>query len=188
MNKKIYLLPLLLLAVLFTSCEETKEAGKYDNWQARNEAFMDSLQRVYDAKTDPELEYLVPMNNLYVKVFYKKKIAKETGIRPLFTETVSVYYRGSYIIGEQFDGNFKGADPNVDFDIPAKFSIQSFYTQGGVSAWADILQEMKVGERWVTYIPWQVAYGASGQTNNGVVVIPGYSTLIFDMQLEGIVE
>lgn len=37
MNKKIYLLPLLLLALIFVSCEETKEATKFDNWRARNE-------------------------------------------------------------------------------------------------------------------------------------------------------
>ncbi len=33
MNKKIYLLPLLLLALIFVSCEETKEATKFDNYQ-----------------------------------------------------------------------------------------------------------------------------------------------------------
>lgn len=43
MNKKIYLLPLLLLALIFVSCEETKEAGKYDNWKARGEMFIDSI-------------------------------------------------------------------------------------------------------------------------------------------------
>ena len=36
MNKKIYLLPLLLLALIFVSCEETKEDTKFDNWRARN--------------------------------------------------------------------------------------------------------------------------------------------------------
>ena len=44
MNKKIYLLPILLLALVFVSCEETKEVSIYDNWQERNEAFIDSLK------------------------------------------------------------------------------------------------------------------------------------------------
>ena len=52
MNKKIYLLPILLLALAFTSCEETKEVSRYDNWQARNEAFIDSLYNVYTTKVD----------------------------------------------------------------------------------------------------------------------------------------
>ena len=52
MNKKIYLLPILLLALVFTSCEETKEVSRYDNWQARNEAFIDSLYNVYTTEAD----------------------------------------------------------------------------------------------------------------------------------------
>ena len=56
MKRKFYLLPLFLMMIAFVACDETKEASKYDNWQARNIAFIDSLQHVYDAKTDPELK------------------------------------------------------------------------------------------------------------------------------------
>lgn len=185
MSKKTSVFSLILLALVFVSCNETKEVDKFDNWRARNEAFMDSLQTVYD--TAPEhggLEYIIPENNKTVKIFYKKKIAKETGRSPLFTETVVAYYRGSYIIGDVFDQNFSGVDPDVDFDRPATWAVQSFYTSdNAVVGWADILQHMKVGERWMTYIPWQVAYGSSGHS-----AIPGYSTLLFDMQLQSIVE
>ena len=56
------ILPLLLLALILvtTSCEETKEAGKYDNWRARHETFIDSLAGVFAAQTDatPESERL----------------------------------------------------------------------------------------------------------------------------------
>lgn len=183
MSKKIYLFSLVLMALAFTACSETEEASKFDNWRARNEAFMDSLQTVYDTAPDHGgLEYITPMINTNVKIFYKKKKEKETGDKPLFTETVSVYYRGSYIFGEKFDENFSGVDPAVDFDRPTTFSIQNFYsTSGSVSGWADILQNMRVGERWLTYIPWQVAYGSSDND-----AIPGYSTLIFDIQLQSI--
>lgn len=63
MNKKIYLLPLLLLALIFVSCEETKEATKFDNWRARNEGYIDSLKTVFDEKTDPELKAFEPEIN-----------------------------------------------------------------------------------------------------------------------------
>ena len=43
MSKKIYLFSLVLLALTFTACSETEEAGRYDNWRARNEAFIDSI-------------------------------------------------------------------------------------------------------------------------------------------------
>ena len=32
-----------LAALLFASCEEVQEASKYDNWQSRNEAYIDSI-------------------------------------------------------------------------------------------------------------------------------------------------
>ena len=35
MSKKIYLFSLVLLALTFTACSETEEAGRYDNWQAQ---------------------------------------------------------------------------------------------------------------------------------------------------------
>ena len=48
MSKKIYLFSLVLLALTFTACSETEEAGRYDNWQARSEAFIDSIANVYN--------------------------------------------------------------------------------------------------------------------------------------------
>ena len=48
MNKRllIFLPFLLLLAGIFTSCEEVEEVGKYDNWRERNEAYIDSLNLI----------------------------------------------------------------------------------------------------------------------------------------------
>ena len=69
MNKKIYLLPLLLLALIFVSCEETKEATKFDNWRARNEGYIDSLKTVFDEKTDPELKAFSPGINPKLRIY-----------------------------------------------------------------------------------------------------------------------
>lgn len=35
---------LLFVAGAFVACEEVEEAGKYDNWVPRNEAFIDSIK------------------------------------------------------------------------------------------------------------------------------------------------
>ena len=35
---------LLFIAGAFVACEEVEEAGKYDNWVPRNEAFIDSIK------------------------------------------------------------------------------------------------------------------------------------------------
>lgn len=117
-----------------------------------------------------------------VTVYYKKKISNDTGAIPLYTDSVNVFYRGSFNFWQNIWPELYGADPGP-FDSPTKFVIQTFITVGGVSGWAEILQRMRVGERWLVYIPWELAYGASGTDD-----IPGYSTLIFDMQLEEILD
>lgn len=197
MNKKICLLPLLLLAVLFASCEETKEVSIYDNWQSRNEAFIDSLQTVYDNGTaDKEGRKLERFELLTApgKYILFKRLTPVTGtppdevgreyeyingyvykeVKPLYTDKVSVYYKGTLITGTRFDG-FKGTAPTV-FDTPSSFTVS-----GVIAGWTEALQRMNVGDRWEVYIPWNYAYGSSGSGD-----IIGYSALTFDMQLYGI--
>lgn len=188
MNTKFYLLPLLLLAVLFASCEETKEVSKYDNWQPRNQAFLDSLQNVYDTKPDHGgLKYFVPFTDPNMKIYYKEIDANPTGVRPVIPNVVSVFYRGTLYTGEKFDQNFTEEDPGP-FDVPTDFWVNPISMLNPpyiipVTGWIEALQNMRVGERWIVYLPWQMAYGESA---NGAV--PGYSVLIFDIQLQRIVK
>lgn len=208
MNKKIYLLPILLFVLALTSCEETKEVSKYDNWQSRNDAFIDSLRSVYDQgtvdKDGRKLERFAlltaPDNYIYYKVLdpvtgtptennpyeYIEGYEK-SDIRPLYTDTVNVYYRGTLINGEYFDG-FKGPNPTV-FDRPIRVGVSGLLggSTGVVVGWTEVLQRMTVGTRWKVFIPWEYAYGSSSQTGSGDGVdIPAYSALIFDMQLYNI--
>ena len=187
MNKKIYLIPLLLLAFVFTSCEETKEISKYDNWQERNDAFIDSLYNVYTTQADHGgLERIQLLTNPSAYIFYKKLAPVETlegyvasSEKPLDgTTKVDVYYKGVNILKERFDG-FTGSEPTV-YDEPLSFSV----TYGSIiDGWWEVLQQMSLGERWEVYIPWNYGYGSSGSGS-----ILGYSTLIFDMQLFRIVN
>lgn len=197
MNKKIYLLPLLLLALVFASCEETKEVSIYDNWQERNEVFIDSLYNEYTTKADRgglDTIHLLSYPDNYI--FYKVKTpvmnqTEETvgydyiegyvseDIQPFSTDSVYVYSKGTLIIGNQFEGTFSGANPTI-FDSPSKLYVNASSTLIGRS---EILQRMKVGERWEVYIPWQFGYGSSGSGS-----ILGYTTLIFDMQLYSVLN
>ena len=47
-----------------------------------------------------------------------------------------------------------------------------------IDGFATALQQMRRGDRWMVYRPYQLGYGASGSGE-----IPGYSTLIFDLRL-----
>jgi len=178
MNRKIYLLPLAFLSLLLSlaSCDQsTSVVNTYDNWEARNQTVLDSLQSVIDSKSNPNLFVVTPMSNTKLKIYAEKVTGYDaTGDRPLDSDTVQVYYRGKLINGEVFDQNFSGINPNVDFDTPFKTAVNGSVITG----WTEVLRLMKKGERWVVYIPYQLAYKAAGSGS-----IPGYSTLIFDMNL-----
>lgn len=187
MSKKIYLFSLMLLALVFVSCEETEEVSKFTNWQTRNQAFLDSLQHVYDAKTDPNLEMFIPFTDPNTKVFYKRTVKNDDGDRPLIPYVVSVFYRGCFYTGETFDQNFTGKDPGP-FDASGEFWVNPISMSNPphtipIMGWIETLQRMKTGERWTVYLPWNMGYGVSAQNS-----IPGYSVLVFDMQLNSIVS
>ena len=209
MNKRllIFLPFLLLLAGVFTSCEEVEEVGKYDNWRERNEAYIDSLNLIIGGRADRIIEGAkyegdngdsvklskIPVGELFaIKDNYKsttenslyiycKKISPDNpdGERPLYTQSVTT-----------FDGNFVGYSAidrgvlslNDEDKSPTRFdSPSSFSVTGVVSGWTTVLQYMHTKERWILYIPYQCGYGESGYSS-----ILGYSTLTFDMQLEAV--
>ena len=202
--RKILCFLLPLAALLFASCEEVQEASKYDNWQSRNEAFIDSIARetgglIIDSE---EKAAAVEVGRLFAiattagtmsgdqYVYCKKITANPDGRRPLYTESVSAYYYGTLITGDRFDGNFTGYSAldqgtlnatdkaPTEFDAPSEFSVS-----GVISGWTAALQLMKTGERWMLYIPYQSGYGTSGDRN-----ILGYSALTFDLDLVEVVE
>lgn len=192
-----------LAALLFASCEEVQEASKYDNWQARNEAYIDSIAgetgKVFVAtledadRMEPGRLFAIATTSGTTAgeqyVYCKKITANPEGRRPLYTETVSAYYYGTLITGDKFDGNFTGYSAvdrqelnaedkkPTEFDAPAEFAVS-----GMITGWTAALQLMRTGERWMLYIPYQSAYGTSGSKS-----IRGYSALAFDLILDDIV-
>lgn len=183
MSKKIYLFSLVLLTLAFVSCSETEEEGKYDNWRARNEAYIDSLANVYATAADKggleRIEMLTaPGNYIYYKEI--EKAPAENTDSPKYTDYVKVYYKGTNILGEYFDGNFTGDNPVIDGENPDEGDSPTtiFQVSSVITGWGEILQRMKIGDRWKVYIPWDYAYGSSGTTG-----ILGYSALVFDITL-----
>lgn len=183
MSKKIYLFSLVLLTLAFVSCSETEEVGKYDNWRARNEAYIDSLANVYATAADKggleRIEMLTaPGNYIYYKEI--EKAPAENTDSPKYTDYVKVYYKGTNILGEYFDGNFTGDNPVIDGENPDEGDSPTtiFQVSSVITGWGEVLQRMKIGDRWKVYIPWDYAYGSSGTTG-----ILGYSALVFDITL-----
>jgi len=82
---------------------------------------------------------------------------------------VSVHYRGTLIDGKEFDNSYKRNCP------------EAFRLCDVIDGWQIALQQMRVGDKWIIYIPSEMGYGskASGP-------IPANSTLVFEVELLGI--
>ena len=190
MSKKIYLFSLVLLSLTFTACSETEETGRYDNWRARSEAFIDSIANVYAGQQNgsitvtDEKERLYPFTDLTngQTIYAKKRISRD-GVKdddkPVYTSKVSAYYRMSYFNGDVVQQNFAGTEPD-EFDVPSEFLLNEV-----ISGWGYTLTEMAEGEFWTLYIPYQSGYG-SGTGSDGS--LQAYSALVYDVKLDKIVE
>jgi len=93
-----------------------------------------------------------------------------TTASPLASDTVVVNYVGSLIDGKEFQSSYKMGRPAV------------FVVTGVIRGWTEILQLMKVGDKWKVYIPNDLAYKLNPPTPE----IPPGATLIFEISLEGI--
>lgn len=194
--KLISLLLIVTIGSLLTSCEETAAVDEYANWEERNTAFIDSIAKVAEANADGKwlkiLSFKLNDTNINGDIvewdaedyIYCHVESEGTGTRhPLFTDTVSVNYRGrliptaSYPEGYVFDQSYKGV-LNPAINVPTQFSVG-----GVVVGWSTALQHMVTGDIWRVYIPAPLAYGAKAQSS-----IPAHSALVFDINLVKIIH
>ena len=210
----VYIASFLCLTTCLFSCDEVEEVSRYADWQPRNQAFVDSIHALAakdgnlvlqgSDKTEKgvqvediadnvmfALETTASTTEAKQYVYCKKIKTQNSGKRPNLTDVVSAYYYGTNILGDSFDGNFKGYSSTdrgmldkddtdkapTAFDSPAEFGVNAV-----IAGWTTALQYMHEGERWMLYVPYQSAYGTSDQSDD----IPAYSALTFDVQLDAI--
>ena len=131
---------------------------KNNEYRQRNEDFLTALRN-----GDEEL-YEISQGVLC------KIIKSGEGDRcPRANNVVTVNYKGSLINGKVFDSSYERGYP------------EAFRLNDLIVGWQIALTQMHVGDHWIVYIPQEVGYGSRG---NGS--IPGYSTLIFEMELVAI--
>ncbi len=81
----------------------------------------------------------------------------------------------------------KRFEAGVDFGNHIRLSVQPFVAAEALVDGEQALQFMRMGERWVLYIPWQSGYETSGSGSSSNA-IRGYLVLTFDMQLDSFSE
>ena len=185
MNKNLFWLIALLftLSFGFMSCAEDtviKCNYKISNESSLNPGLGGSSVSTNPFETPPSVN-----DSVYMKVL---KVGEGSNrISPLYTDTVSVYYRGKLINGTVFDQNYSG-DLNTEVHVPTHFALQAkqsdgVFGDGLIVGWITALQYMKEGDRVELYIPAALGYGTQGQSS-----IPANSVLIFDLKLEKVIH
>jgi FKBP-type peptidyl-prolyl cis-trans isomerase FklB len=101
---------------------------------------------------------------------YEVLQAAPGGAKPKATDQVKVHYTGKLINGTVFDSSVERGEP-ITFGLGQV-----------IPGWTEGLQLMGVGEKFRLTIPYNLAYGEQGSPPT----IPGFSTLVFDVELLGI--
>lgn len=95
-----------------------------------------------------------------------------SGTHPTPLDFVKIHYRGSFTDGRVFDSSYQRGEPHV------------FPLNRVIAGWTEILQLMKVGDKWQVFIPPYLAYGEMGF---GQEIGPNVA-LVFEIELLGINE
>jgi FKBP-type peptidyl-prolyl cis-trans isomerase FklB len=98
------------------------------------------------------------------------KAADANAPSPKIEDSAIVHYIGTHVDGKEFDNS-------VSRGTPYKTKLTSV-----IKGWTEILQMMKVGDKWRVVIPSDLAYGDEGRSGQ----FAG-STLVFEMELMGVV-
>ena len=102
-------------------------------------------------------------------IYYKViKSAEKSDKHPTPRNIITAHYSGYTINGKKFDSSRGGA--------PLAMRLS-----GLIEGWIIALGHMSVGDRWEIYLPANCGYGRFSQPG-----IPAHSTLIFDIELLGI--
>lgn len=206
MNKKIFGFVVLcfMLSFGFVACNNDDETPDSNSeWALFNDYYLDSIaaeakanrlpgdlnnSKVTTIEKDkwsiksyavqPEEDLTFTPNKLqqvYIKWIKDYREDPQECIYPLYTDSVKICYKGMYVTGEVFDSNYSG-DFNPEIAEPTTMALS-----GLIQGWAAALIYMPVGTRAELYIPYTMGYGIYGQGD-----IPGYTTLVFDLYLDGI--
>jgi len=139
---------------LFREQQMKKQSMAADDNKAKGEAFLAAN------KSKPGVKIL-PSGVQY------KVLNSGSGKSPTANNSVVAHYRGTLVDGTEFDSSIKRGQP------------ATFPVTGVIKGWQEILQKMKVGDKWEVYIPSELAYGARGQ---GPIIGPN-AALIFEIEL-----
>jgi len=152
---------ILFLSIVFTQFSCKKEAAKVDEQAVLKEYLIKKNITVQPSATG---------------LYYIETIAG-IGAQAIAGNSVTVEYVGKFLDDQIFDSSYSRHEPFT------------FVLGGGnvIKGWDEGILKMKVGAKATLVIPSSLGYGVKGVTDSyGRTVIPGSTTIIFDVYLKSI--
>lgn len=171
--------PLILIALMglflgFASCGSDEEE---DSWRETNEEWFNQQKNLQEggrnyyklvtATWDSRAQVLLH--------WFNDTMLTRNNLKPLYSSTVDVKYKGWIYDGTPFDSSYLRKSPA---DSLMRFTINLDVIEG----WGVALTQMHVGDSCRVVIPYSLAYGS---TSRGTIIKP-YSMLVFDIKLANI--
>ena len=166
MKKTIYTAVLTALAVIIVSCNPAK---KYEE---------EEKSQIADYVTSHNITATPDANGLYYM-----EITPGTGDLIKTGDSVGVYYTLMFLSGAQ-------VQTNTEEDTPYRFKVGSYEL---IEGWSLGLAKMKLGTKAQLLMPSSLAYGSTGygyydRYGNYYTVIPGYTPLLFELEVVELVK
>lgn len=160
------------LTMALNSCLGKGVEDEYKDWLQKNNEWFDqqkantSYYKIVTAPWDPNGQILMH--------WYNDTMLTRDNLKPLYTSTTDVKYRGMLYDSTPFDSSYLRTSP-AD-------SIMRMAVNAGVEGWALALMQMHVGDSCRVVIPYSMGYGSYQMGN----IIKPFSTLVFDIKLQDI--
>lgn len=170
MKHLFYILMALLTCGTLTGCLGGNSVeDEYKDWREANDAWyaQQAASGYYTtavASWDPSAQVLIH--------WYNDTSLTKDNLKPLYTSTVDVKYRGQLYNATPFDSSYLRVSPA---DSVFRTNLNGSVIEG----WAIGLMRMHVGDSCRIVVPYHQGYGSNKMSD---VVVP-YSMLVFDIKL-----
>ena len=180
----------MMVVALFamTSCsEDHTTVDEYADWVNVNDKYFDETTAKVQGMTGDTWKRVrtwskndaaATANSDFILIETRDIDPSAEDVYPQYSDSVKVYYRGrlipspTYPKGYLFDSSY-----SVTFD-PLIASPSKMAISGVVDGFSTALLNMRRGDYYRVYIPYQLGYGTSASSS-----IPGGSTLIFEIRM-----
>jgi peptidylprolyl isomerase/FKBP-type peptidyl-prolyl cis-trans isomerase FklB len=187
MKKYLFVLWMISCFAFAPSC------GSDDNNDTVDDTWKLANEKAFNDKTyDPAYtRYHASSNN---GVIYYKQIHPGNGKRIYYNSRVKTFYQGALVDGTVFDK--KDSRYDLPFHVAVSPVVANYSASTNpngyasvIEGWSVALQYMTEGEKGEVWIPQELGYQSTGQTDaKGNITIPAYSTLVFEIEVTRIDE